>query len=245
MKNSILLLFITLITSQGLIATESITNESVLTVTCQDITISLDEQGYYELDTSTLIASSDGNIEFTEVTHQYFDCSQEGEVIVTLFAYDAEKNVSECTSVVTVVDDLAPNVSCIDMTVQLDGNGSAITSVEELVGDIFDNCSIGSMIADRSEFSGADLGLNAVTVSVADNSGNASTCISTVAVMDFQAPSAFCQDLTLSLDNTGNATLSAEMIDNGSIDNSDEIFLDLDQLNFDCSQFGSHIVTLT
>ena len=57
-----------------------------------------------------------------------------------------------------------------------------------------------------------------MTLTVTDNNGNTSTCTSTVTVDDTVAPVANCQDLTIELDASGNASITADDIDNGSYD---------------------------
>lgn len=70
--------------------------------------------------------------------------------------------------------------------------------------------------------------------------------ISKIAVdVDTEAPIAICQDLTLSLDATGNVSLTAEQVDNGSSDNVGIDNLSLDQTSFDCNAAGNNTVTLT
>ncbi|MGY0392708.1 M14 family zinc carboxypeptidase [Bizionia sp. KMM 8389] len=59
-------------------------------------------------------------------------------------------------------------------------------------------------------------------------------------------PTAICQNLTVQLDHTGNATISAADIDNGSTDDDQIISYDIDIDSFNCSNVGSPInVTLT
>ncbi len=54
------------------------------------------------------------------------------------------------------------------------------------------------------------------------------------------------QDITVSLDATGNYTLSPEEVDNNTAgDCGSEFTLSLDKTTFDCTQIGAHTVTLT
>ncbi|EAQ39850.1 fungalysin metallopeptidase (M36) [Dokdonia sp. MED134] len=76
------------------------------------------------------------------VTPNQLDCSNIGENIVTVTATDADGNTSECTSTVTVIDNIAPVVNCLpSIDVVLDSSGVVTLTAEDLVtGDIFDNC---------------------------------------------------------------------------------------------------------
>ncbi|MEL7118298.1 MAG: T9SS type A sorting domain-containing protein, partial [Bacteroidota bacterium] len=54
-----------------------------------------------------------------------------------------------------------------------------------------------------------------------------------------------CQDVTLQLDANGNASTTANAINNGSTDNCGIASISLDKTEFDCSDLGNNIVTLT
>src|SRR5207248_642574 len=58
-------------------------------------------------------------------------------------------------------------------------------------------------------------------------------------------PLAVCQNITLQLDATGNVTLTPAQIDNGSSDACGIASLSLSKTNFDCSNIGTNLVTLT
>ena len=86
---------------------------------------------------------------------------------------------------------------------------------------------------------------NTVTLTVTDLSGNVSTCTADITVIDSVAPAAVCQDLTVQLDNAGNATILASDVDNGSSDNCAIDNISIDNGSFDCQSVGSNTVTLT
>jgi len=67
----------------------------------------------------------------------------------------------------------------------------------------------------------------------------------TTVVGDQVAPMAICQPLTVSLDATGQVTITASEIDNGSNDQNGIASLELDITNFDCSNLDENTVTLT
>ena len=65
-------------------------------------------------------------------------------------------------------------------------------------------------------------------------------------VMIDATPTAVCRDISLTLDSNGEATIVAEDIDNGSTADCLSISsFTADKLNFDCSDIGTNIVTLT
>ncbi|PXX96184.1 hypothetical protein DF185_20610 [Marinifilum breve] len=62
------------------------------------------------------------------------------------------------------------------------------------------------------------------------------------------SPIANCKDLTVQLDAAGNASISADDINNGSndVETADaDLILSIDKSNFDCSDVGANTVTLT
>jgi uncharacterized repeat protein (TIGR01451 family) len=65
-----------------------------------------------------------------------------------------------------------------------------------------------------------------------------------ITVLDFVVPEMICQNYTVFLDASGNASISVGDIDNGSSDNSGQLSLSLDQTNFNCSNIGTNTVVL-
>ncbi|WP_144958644.1 Ig-like domain-containing protein [Gillisia sp. Hel_I_86] len=61
---------------------------------------------------------------------------------------------------------------------------------------------------------------------------------------DTTAPEAKCKPATLSLDADGNATLTAAQVYDGDA-SADNVTLEIDKENFDCSNLGANTVTLT
>ncbi|MBA6152057.1 HYR domain-containing protein [Gelidibacter maritimus] len=66
--------------------------------------------------------------------------------------------------------------------------------------------------------------------------------------VDIQPPTVITQDVTLQLNASGNATLTASQVNNGSSDNgtsSANLVYELSKTNFNCGDLGSNTVTLT
>jgi hypothetical protein len=78
-----------------------------------------------------------------------------------------------------------------------------------------------------------------------DPSGNISTDVAIVTVLDAINPTALTQDVTISLDANGEASITPDQIDDGSSDNCVNVALSLDNSSFDCSNLGTNTVTLT
>jgi hypothetical protein len=95
-------------------------------------------------------------------------------------------------------------------------------------------------------FSCAHLGENEVTLSVTDGNGNNNTCTATVTVLDDTPPTATCQDITISLNGNGNATiLPAEVFDGGTDNCGTANPQNVSPDEFSCAHLGENAVTLT
>ena len=220
-------------------------NEMPLAV-CSDIVIPLDATGNASIVVSDIDGGSTDNcgIASTTIDISTFDCSNVGPNTVTLTVTDVNGNVSTCTSTVTVQDVTPPIVACQSISVDLDASGNASILASQINNGSTDECGIASMTVSPSSFTCAEVGLNSVTLTVTDNSGNVSTCTANVIVNDITNPIAVCQPITVQLDASGNATITPADIDNGSND-ACGITMVIDISSFDCSNIGANVVTLT
>ena len=78
-----------------------------------------------------------------------------------------------------------------------------------------------------------------------DDCGNAMIHVQTITVEDNTPPSVMCQNISIDLDQDGNATILPSEIENGSSDNCGTVTLSLSQSDFSCSNIGENTVTLT
>ena len=159
---------------------------------------------------------------------------------------DGNGDTSTCTSTVTVLDTVTPSAVCQDLTVYLDGTGNASIVASDLDNGSTDNCS-GALAygADITSFTCANIGANTVTLTVTDGGGNAANCTSTVTALDTVSPTASCQDITVYLDGTGNASITSGDVDNGSSDNCSIGSMSIDVTSFTCANIGANTTTLT
>ena len=100
---------------------------------------------------------------------------------VTLTAMDAAGNTSTCTTLVNVVDNMAPVAMCQDINIQLDVSGTTTIDEGAVNNGSYDNCDI-TFDTDITSFTSADIGSNPVVMTVTDGSGNSSSCTATVNV---------------------------------------------------------------
>ncbi|MBL1279261.1 MAG: HYR domain-containing protein [Fluviicola sp.] len=217
------------------------------TAICQPFTAVLDATGNVTITTADINNGSSDNCGIASMTLDItsFNCTNVGTNTVTLTVTDNNGNVSTCTSTVTVVDNINPTAICQDFTVVLDATGNAAITTADINNGSSDNCGIASLALDKTTFNCANVGLNTVILTVTDDNGNVSTCTSTVTVQDNTNPTAICQNITVALDAVGMASIVASDIDNGSNDICGIASTTIDVSNFDCSNVGPNIVTLT
>jgi hypothetical protein len=70
-----------------------------------------------------------------------------------------------------------------------------------------------------------------------------SYCNVSLTIEDNTSPTANCRDITIQLDANGQATLSPELVNNGSYDACGIVGYALSQSNFDCNHVGTNTVT--
>ena len=214
---------------------------------CQDITVQLDAAGNALLVGADIDNGSNDACGIASLTSDVasFDCSNIGANAVILTVEDNNGNTSTCTSTVTVEDNVDPTAICQDITVQLDASGMASITTGDIDNGSNDACGIASLVLDITSFDCTNVGPNTVILTVEDNNGNTSTCSSTVTVEDNIVPVAFCQNITVQLDASGNASITGADIDGGSSDACGIASLTTDISTFDCSNVGSNAVVLT
>ena len=216
---------------------------------CQNIDVNLNANGYVDIVASDLDGGSTDNCALTFSASQLrFTCTDVSNppvpVNVTLTVTDQGGNTDNCVAQVTVHDVENPVAVCQNITVQLDATGNASILAEDLDGGSSDNCSL-VYSASKTAFACADVGNNNVTLTVTDPGGNTNTCNAVVTVEDNVAPTAICKDITVDLDPTGNVSIVAGDVDNGSNDACGLIPLTIDKSAFTCADVGPNDVTLT
>ena len=231
-------------TATAIVTVEDVTPPEAI---CQDITVPLDASGIATITAADIDnGSSDAcGIASISIDKTTFDCSSVGINTVALTVEDTNGNTKSCAATVTVEDITPPTVICQDITVQLDASGIATITAVDIDNGSIDSCGIASMNLDKTTFDCSSVGINTVTLTVEDINGNTNSCVATVTVEDVTPPEAICQDITVQLDASGIATITAADIDNGSSDACGIASMSLDKTTFDCSSVGINIVTLT
>jgi hypothetical protein len=198
-----------------------------------------------------ITASSDNcGIASSTVSPNIFTCLQDGQTVpVVVTITDNNGNPTICNTSVNVVGigclpNNAPVAICQDVTVNADAScqGTAVAADFNNGSSDPDSDPISFSVLPAGPYS---LGTTAVVLTVTDGSLS-STCSANIIVNDATAPTAACANFTANLDFTGNVTITAANIDNGSTDNCGVPTLSLDITSFDCGDVGTPVtVTLT
>jgi len=172
-----------------------------------------------------------------------------GTTTVVWTVTDAHNHTATCSQTITVTDDELPVITSNgDKSVNnTTGLCSAAVTVSATATD---NCGVGTPTGVRSDAlpltDPYPVGTTTIKWNVTDIHTNAAVEVTqTVVVTDNQMPVAICQSITVQLNSSGNATITPEMINNGSTDNCGIRSLVLSKTAFTCADFGVNNVTLT
>ncbi|MEI6881911.1 MAG: LamG-like jellyroll fold domain-containing protein, partial [Bacteroidota bacterium] len=227
--------------------TVTVNDATAPTVLTRNINAQLNGAGTVSITASQINNNSYDNcsIDSIKVYPSSFTCANKGNNTVTLWIRDASGNIGTNTATVTVQDVTAPDLVCKPDTLVLDGNGNAsIASYTELVQSLSDNCGVTQTAISKSNFNASNIGSNTVVLTVQDASNNISSCSTTVVVVE-PSPIAICRNKTIYLDNTGNASIIAADLDNGSHSSIGISNRTISKSSFNCTNVGVNYDTLT
>ena len=160
-------------------ATVVITIEDIVkpTALTQDITVQLDADGLASITAAQIDNGSTDNCSIATMTidKDAFNCESLGGNTVTLTVTDLSGNSTTATTIITVEDNIAPQVVTKDVVITLDQTGTISVTAEEFIDESYDNCSLSSVRIDRTNFDCANLGDYTITLTVIDSYGNTAT----------------------------------------------------------------------
>jgi FG-GAP repeat len=146
----------------------------------QDITVPLDTDGGASVTAAEIDNGSTDNcrIDSLSVSPAFFGCSEVGENAVVLTVTDGDANANTAEAVVTVEDDIVPQLTIpADVTVMSERNQTIVEIGEATASD---NCSVGISNDAPAVF---PLGTTIVTWTAADANDNTSTGTQIVIVL--------------------------------------------------------------
>ena len=234
-------------------ATVTVIDEIVPTVVAQDVAIVLGADGTYTLDPADVDnGSADNCTLILSLDQTAFDCTHLGTNDVILTASDESGNsVSAAAVTVTVTEETNPVAAVQNIQVSLDANGAATITTADVDNGSADGCSAAedlTLSINVSTFDCTNLGPNNVVLTVTDEQGNSDSATAVVTIVDDMAPTVVAQDISVSLDANGAATITAADIENGSSDNCTadaNLTFAINTTDFDCANLGANTVTLS
>jgi gliding motility-associated-like protein len=190
-------------------------------VITQNITVSLDSFGVVSIDSSQINNGSWDSCGIASMTLDIanFSCLDTGVNTVTVTATDNNGNSTIGSTQVTVIDNMSPNVITQNPTIYLSASGTASINVGVIDNGSTDNCAIDTLYLDQTNFTCADTTSQTVTLTAIDISGNIGLNTAIVTILDTIRPTVLTQNISVYLDQNGEANFTANDVDNGSFDN--------------------------
>ena len=217
------------------------------TAVCQNITVYLDGAGNATITAGDIDGGSTDNCAGLSLSAAptAFTCADLGANNVTLTATDGNSNADNCVAVVTVMDTISSVITCPGNQIETPDASCQFTLPDyTALATGTDNC--GAVLITQSPAPGTVVSANTtITMTADDGNGNTSSCTFDVVLNDATAPTAVCQNITVYLDGSGNATITAGDIDGGSSDNCSGLTLSASPTSFTCADIGANNVTLT
>ncbi len=212
------------------------------TMLCKNATLNLNAAGQATLTVADINNGSFDNCTIVDLSlsKTQFTCTDLGDNLVTLTGRDQSANTASCNATVTVRDLIAPMAKCKNITANLSTSGKLFLLPSAVDNGSSDNCSF-TLSVTPSMLTCANLGINTVTLQATDGSGNMGTCTAKVTVKDVTPPTALCKNITLNLDDTGHAVMTAAQVDNGSTDNCSISSRSILRTDFNCSDIGGPV----
>lgn len=228
---------------------DNITFEPFSNVTCNNVTVSLDANCTAQvlptaISGGFILANCGGPVTLSLDKSSFTANDLVSPQTVTLTASNSLKT-STCTATVTVQDITPPTVTCKPFTVDL-FDILGITSIASIVPanvlqSSSDNCGTPELVSVTPNFFYcSNVGDNEVTLKVKDAGGNEATCQAIVTVRDINPPVAKCKNRTVQLDASGNGSLTATQVDDGSSDMCGIYDLSLNTTSFTCANVGNN-----
>lgn len=186
-----------------------------------------------------------------------YTCADIGSDTISLIVSDASNNLDTCSNaVVIVLDTTAPTAVCQNVNVYLNAAGIGMLLATDVDNGSIDTCSVDSVNINgvaSIAYDCSHIGTTQnVTLNVFDGSGNTSSCVANITVLDTFPPTAICQNFTTYINASGVAVIQADSLNNNSTDvctgsNLNFFINGNSTANFSCADISSNpnAVTLT
>lgn len=180
------------------IAVVTVEDNIPITVLCQDITVTLDNDGEVTIDPEDVDAGSFDNCDITNMSlsQETFTCADVGPNTVTLTVTNSNDETATCTAIVTVQETILPPMAiCQNVTAPLQPGGTVTISPQAINnGSLGIGCN-GTLSLDLDTFTCDDVGAPIqVTLTVMNENGVIDTCTAFVNIVDSLDPMISCPE---------------------------------------------------
>ncbi|MBZ9730496.1 HYR domain-containing protein [Salegentibacter sp. JZCK2] len=135
-----------------------------------------------------------------------------------------------------------PEAVCVDDAEFTLDNGVVTITAEQIDDGSTDNCEIENI--ELSQYTFEEAGDFPITLTVTDTNGNIDTCETTIRILEGEEetpPEANCNSFEVTLDDNGEASITAAQV----YDGNEDLELEIDKESFTCSDIGENEVELT
>lgn len=116
-------------------------------------------------------------------------CPNTGVITRTWIATDQMGGTAFCTQVITIVDTDPPVLVCqTDVVIELDANGQATITADQVIVSVMDACSDVMLDFNPPSYDCSDIGFNVLIITATDECNNATGCAVNVEIVDNIAP---------------------------------------------------------
>ena len=215
-------------------------------IVLNEITAYLDENGYATVSVQDIDGGSydncNSNFTYT-LSDSVFSYANLGMNSVSFGISNSQGETATVNTTIEVKDTLPPVIQSQDLTLYLNNDGELIVTASMFNNGTTDNSLIYSLSINDAFFTCNDIGFNNLILTATDNHNNASSVPVVLEVKDHIDPVAITEDVVLALDAFGQATLTPDLVDNGSYDNC-SISKTVSNSDFNCTDIGTHTVFL-
>lgn len=232
---------------------------------CQNTIVKLDGNGNGFISTTDIDNGSNDacGTPSLSLSQAAFDCSMLGDQTITLTADDGNDNTSTCTAIVSVEDNIPPEIDCIDDYTVNPDPGNCETTVNLTLPLCSDNCTVTVLRhrrrpvdAEGNNISGEgwsgwttsnntsvvlEVGFWKIQWQAKDASNNQRKCAFIISVTDNEAPTAACLHPIIEINGENEVTLTADQVWNemASFDNcGSPVLVDFFPASVSCDQLG-------
>ncbi len=208
----------------------------------------VDENGWVQLNVDEMLTVTNENCGVADlvINEELFSCQDVGVTSLNIEVSDFAGNTSTFNPQLIIADTIKPTFMTSAIDLFLDDEGNAELSQDLLTQYAHDNCGLASIEADNTYFS-CDSNGEALTTNVVitDIHGNITQREIGVFIIDAEAPDVSVADITLVLDENGEAILDLEMLDMVISDNCSIASTELNQNMFNCNEGSWNFASVT